>query len=258
MKISAWLTARLLPAGMALALAASAIPAQAADGYGTLKGTIKFDGAAPHLEPVVAKGKADVKDAAVCAAAPVPNEELVVNSENNGIQNVFVYLKKATKIHPDLQKSAKPDVTFDQKGCRFLPHALVVRTDQNVKVLSDDPIAHNTHTYPIRNKPANTVIKADDRVGVPFAEPQSENLPFQVKCDFHSWMNAYWLVLDHPYAAVTDKDGNFTIEKLPAGDYEFVIWQEKAGYLDRKYKAKITADKTTTADLKYGAAKFMK
>ena len=258
MKMHAWLSARLLPAGLALALAVSAIPARAADGYGTFKGTIKFDGAAPRLDPVVPQGKADVRDPAVCAAETVPDESLVVNSENHGIRDVFVYIKKATTIHPDLVKSEKPEVTFDQKGCKFLPHALFARTDQQVKVVSDDPIAHNTHTFPLRNKANNTVITPNDRKGTNFADPAAEILPFQVKCDFHPWMSAHWLVLDHPYAAVTDKDGNFRIEKLPAGEYEFVMWQEKAGYLERKYKVTITADKATEADLKFGPAKFSK
>ena len=233
MKMTAWLSARLIPAGLALALAASAMPAHAADAYGTFKGTIKLDGAIPKLDPLVPQGKADVRDPSVCAAETVPDESLVVNSENKGIQNVFVYIKKATTVHPDLKKSAKPDVTFDQKGCRFLPHALFARTDQVVNVISDDPVAHNTHTFPLRNAAQNAVVKANDRVGVPYKDSAAEILPFQVKCDFHPWMSAHWLVLDHPYAAITDKDGKFTIEKLPAGDYEFVIWQEKAGYLDR-------------------------
>jgi hypothetical protein len=60
-----------------------------------------------------------------------------------------------------------------------------------------------------------------------------------VKCDYHPWMIAYWMILDHPYAAITDKDGKFTIENLPEGDHELVIWHEKVGYIDRKFKANV-------------------
>jgi hypothetical protein len=44
-------------------------------------------------------------------------------------------------------------------------------------------------------------------------------------------MSAYWMVTDHPYVAVTDADGRFRIENLPAGKHQFVVWQEKAGYV---------------------------
>ena len=32
---------------------------------------------------------------------------------------------------------------------------------------------------------------------------------------------------DHPYFAVTDAKGNFSMEGIPAGTYEVVCWQEK-------------------------------
>jgi hypothetical protein len=258
MQTFARLSSRCVFVALGWALAASAMPVLAEEGYGTFKGTIKYDGAIPKRDPVVAKGDPAARDAAVCAAADVPDESLVVDPKSKGIQNVFVYLKKATTIHPDLKKSAQPDVTFDQKGCRFLPHALIVRTDQTVKVLSGDAIAHNTRVNTINNTPNSVVIGANDRKGVPFKETKPESLPTQVKCDFHGWMTAYWLILDHPYAAVTDKDGKFTIDKLPAGEYQFVIWQEQVGYLNRAYKVTITSNKTTEADLKFGPDKFKK
>ena len=71
-----------------------------------------------------------------------------------------------------------------------------------------------------------------------------EGLPTQVECSIHPWMEAYWLVLDHPYAAITTPDGKFRIEKLPAGEHDFVVWQENVGYLERP-KVKIKPGETT-------------
>ena len=52
-------------------------------------------------------------------------------------------------------------------------------------------------------------------------------VPF--KCDVHSWMNAYVGVLDHPYFAVSDKDGKFDLKTLPPGTYTIEAWHEKLG-----------------------------
>ena len=52
-------------------------------------------------------------------------------------------------------------------------------------------------------------------------------VPF--KCDVHGWMNAYVGVLEHPYFAVTDKDGKFTLKGLPPGTYTIEAWHEKLG-----------------------------
>ena len=42
-------------------------------------------------------------------------------------------------------------------------------------------------------------------------------------------MNAYAAILDHPFFAVTGKDGSFEIVGLPAGTYEVEAWHEKMG-----------------------------
>jgi hypothetical protein len=52
-------------------------------------------------------------------------------------------------------------------------------------------------------------------------------VPF--KCDVHGWMNAYVGVLTHPYFAVTDTSGSFTLKSLPPGTYTIEAWHEKLG-----------------------------
>ena len=39
-------------------------------------------------------------------------------------------------------------------------------------------------------------------------------------------MKAWWMVLDHPYFAVTDDKGYFEIKNAPAGTQKVVVWQE--------------------------------
>ena len=40
-------------------------------------------------------------------------------------------------------------------------------------------------------------------------------------------MEAYVVVLQNPYFALTDKDGNFIIKNIPAGNYTLSVWNEK-------------------------------
>ena len=44
--------------------------------------------------------------------------------------------------------------------------------------------------------------------------------------DIHVWMSAWWLILDHPYFAVTDDRGAFEIPDVPAGPQQVIVWQE--------------------------------
>ena len=67
----------------------------------------------------------------------------------------------------------------------------------------------------------------------------------RVASDFHPLMQGYWLALDHPYAAVTDKQGRFVIENLPPGQHIVKIWHERVGYIERKLNVVIEPGKIT-------------
>lgn len=228
----------------------------AGSGPGNFSGRVVLTGTAPTLGPIHTKG-ANIKDAEVCAAVDMPNERLVTGADN-GVANVFIYMQKAPKgtAKPTLLDEA---VIFDQKNCRFLPHCLVVPTGQLVKVLSDDTVGHNTHSYPARNNAINNTVSPGDRLGaMQFAYKSSEREPLRVVCDFHSWMNAWHLPVDHPFAALTDADGNFEIKDLPSGDHVFTVWHEaaKGKFVNRKLTINVQPGQTTTKKIKYAASQL--
>ncbi len=219
---------------------------------GSFFGKIVLDGDAPMLEPLAKAGNEELKDKEVCGEADVPDESLIVG-DGNGIANVFVYLRRAPKGY----KSEVPTeaVVLDQKGCVFTPHVALIQAGQKVLVKSSDAVQHNVHTFPARNQGANLLIKANESDGVELNYSRAESDPLKVKCDIHTWMSSYHLVLDHPFMAVTDDTGAFKIDELPAGDYEFRIWHEKGGLLDRGFKATVTGE-DDPVELKFAADKF--
>lgn len=217
--------------------------------WGTISGSVVLDGDVPEPALSIKKGATvdeagnPVKDAEVCSAIDVYADDLVINTGTKGIANVFIYMAKPPKdINPEGTKVPKT-VIFDQKNCIFKPHTLVLQAGQTVEVLNSDPIAHNTHSNPFKNQAQNVLIPANSGPGegVMFPLTERDLVPFKVNCDFHPAMKAYWLVMDHPYAAVTDAEGNFKIKNLPTGDHEFRIWHERPGYIDRKYKVTVAA-----------------
>ncbi|MFQ5685007.1 MAG: carboxypeptidase regulatory-like domain-containing protein, partial [Candidatus Binatia bacterium] len=73
----------------------------------------------------------------------------------------------------------------------------------------------------------------------------------EVKCDAHDWMHAWLLVTDHPYYAVTDADGKFTIEDIPPGTYALRFWHEQLGV--QQQEISITAGGETQAHIAFAA-----
>lgn len=220
-------------------------------GYGHVKGIVTLSGAAPTLPTLVSAAQVKPDDKDVCLIERIPNESLVVNG--NAVQNVFIYLSRAPK--GTKQPEAEPaEVVMDHKFCTFLPHALVVMTNQPIRILNDDAIAHNVHTKPTRSGEFNSGIGASNREGVTTTYKNAERQPAKVICDYHTWMAAWHLPLDHPYGAVTNENGEFEIRDLPAGEHEFIIWHE-GGEIAKK-KVTVEVDQTAPLDLSFSAADF--
>ncbi|MBL4884896.1 MAG: hypothetical protein JKY95_10220 [Planctomycetaceae bacterium] len=232
-----------------------------AQGWGTITGRIVVDGAPPKLADLVAKNDPTAKDAGICAVNAIPDEKLIVGKKG-GLANcvVFLYQRRGTPdIHPDLKKSAEATLKFDNKGCRFIPHTMIVRTDQKVNCTNSDACGHNIHTFPLRNQGLNQLVAANDQEGIDIEFAKGEPLPMQVKCDIHPWMTANWFVCEHPYAIVTDAEGRFTIKLVPEGEHKFRIWHEVPGYVkkdgDRDVEVEIKAGKVLDlGDIKISAA----
>lgn len=216
--------------------------------WGTITGTVVLDGDVPAPVLLSKKGAKEdesgavIKDPEACSAIDMHANDLVIDKDTKGIANVFIYLYKKPKQINEESTKVPPSVVLDQKNCVFLPHALVLQAGQAVEVINSDPIPHNTHSNPIKNQSKNELVPANTVAGrgVMFPLNARDSVPIKVNCDIHPSMMTYWLVMDHPYAAVTDAKGKFTIKNLPVGEHEFRIWHERPGYV---YKAEGTRDR---------------
>lgn len=223
--------------GMATSLFAGAVcfglmvPASAQD-LGGIKGTFILKGDIPELPPLVKKGE-NVKDSGICAVADVPDQSVVVDKDTKGLANVFIWIGRFRErdIPDKLKTPAESEIVADQKGCVFIPHAMVARTGQTLKMINSDPVAHNFHVNAIRGDAFNPLIAANDQQGVKHEFKKADVLPVPVTCDIHPWMKANLLVLDHPYGAASNEKGEFEIADIPPGKYDFKVWQESVGYV---------------------------
>lgn len=185
---------------------------------GTLKGTVKYDGKPPKKKRL--KMDADP----VCGSShseAVYGESFKV-SGNGSMEEALVYLKSVSYSGG----APSEPVVLDQKGCIYTPHVFGMVAGQELLIKNSDATLHNIHSMPKVNKEFNFAMpKVVKKKTTTFK--QSEPEPFYIKCDVHPWMKTWVFVSDHPYYAVTDADGNFSIDGIPAGTYDIVCWQEK-------------------------------
>src|SRR5579863_10619002 len=240
---------RLKIAGMLAAVTLIAVlaithgPKVAAAGGGKITGTVKLDGAAPHMKGI------DMSKDPYCAKAhanDTPHLEGVVAGANGGLENVVLYISDWTG---SVQTSTAVPV-FDQKNCQYTPHVLAMDVGQTFKVVTSDQTAHNIHPNPnpmTGNIPWNQ-SQPPGAAPVEKSWKAAEVIP--VQCNIHPWMHGWFVVVKGPYATTDDK-GNYTIENVPPGNYTVTAWQEDYG--TQTQKVTVAAGKPGTADFTFKA-----
>ena len=186
---------------------------------GTISGVVTFEGDAPEMKVLEI-----TKDQAVCGATDKYDESLVVG-EGNALKNTIVYLIDISK-GKDFDKATKLEI--DQAGCKFSPHVQIVPVGARVTMLNTDKVNHNVHIFSSINKPVNKQ-QTKNRRKMPLAGVKKAEGPVSVKCDIHGWMSAWIAYVPHPYFAVTNEKGEFTLEDVPAGTYKLGYWHEACG-----------------------------
>ena len=225
----------------------------------TLKGKVTLKGSPPDLAALNAKYQADIKSkpdqVGTCfdmAPEAEKTEPFWRIGAGNGIADAVVWIQPPEGYYFEVDTSHKtwPDsVELSQPHCAFIPHVSwampdvpdaknpkkMVPSGQKFLVSNTAEVSHNTKwksdagpsnsgelgVLPAGTKPKDAELKSGKDPGL-----------VHFSCNIHPWMDAYVWVFDHPYAAVTDKDGNYEIKDVPVGSKVRVVgWHEKVDYL---------------------------
>lgn len=158
-------------------------------------------------------------------------------------RQVVVYIESISRGKPFAE--AKPP-RIEAKDCRFLPLVNLVRDDHDVVVVNMDPAMHDIQAYEtsqlgprvLFNVPLPISQRYPHEAGLSahFAkhyegQPITQRVHmtkgrrvFVMQCGFHAYMESWALVKDHPYYAITDEQGRFSLTDIPPGTYRVVVW----------------------------------
>ncbi len=207
-------------------------PPAGAQGGGTIVGEIKFVGAAPAPKTVKVN-----KDNEVCGQEKKIAEVQV--GPNGGVGSTIVSVSDAKGA-----KATAPAV-LDQKGCEFRPNVLVMAPGE-LKILNSDGVLHNIHTFSTANPPVN---KAQPKFKKEMVEKFAKPELIKVQCDAHSWMLGWIYVTEAP-AAVSDGNGAFKIENVPAGKHKVEVTHPVLGKQTKDVEVKAGQETKVAFELK--------
>jgi plastocyanin len=140
-------------------------------------------------------------------------------------ENIAVYIDTIPgKTFPP---PAQPAV-MDQVHLAFSPHVLVVLKGTTVEFKNEDAVGHNVYWPAINHnrKLAHNMGTWPQGISKPFTFNDLGDVP--LLCNVHPEMSGYIIVVPTPYFALTDKEGDYTIKNVPAGQYTLKTWSEQA------------------------------
>ncbi len=187
-------------------------------GGGKISGLVLWEGDAPEPARFPIN-----KDQEVCCkhadGAERLSPRLCIDGATHGVENAVIFLADIERGRP-LATLQTP--VLEQVNCEFNPHVLFVHKGSKIQMRSSDEVLHNIHAVgPSRfNKPfplRDMIL--EQRMRKPGVTA--------LRCDAgHYWMSGYVFVVQHPYFAVSDEQGAFQLDDVPAGNYELFVWHE--------------------------------
>ncbi len=211
-------------AGDVVIPAASAGYTVSAAGSGVVAGTVA---SSVVLQPAAPMSTG--ADSAACGAT-VADES--VKDSSTTLTGAVVWLEG---VHSGRALPATRRIELESDKCRLLPRVQATVTNSAVNVLGhDDFRQHLRFIAGGESSPRASVLLGRHEQVIPTEMPFRTAGLVIVRDVDHSWPTAFIAVFDHPYYAVTNAEGRFSIEGVPAGSYTLHAWHERSKPFEQK------------------------
>lgn len=171
------------------------------------------------------------KDKEVCGRGYKIDEVYIV-SKSGGVKNAVVFLEGVGKPNKETKRIV-------QERCEFHPRVLAMGAGSALEVVNNDPVKHEANGV----QDFETIFQlSQHRKGMVDRVVLKKPGVVEITCNIHGWMKAWAVVVNSPYYAVTDGEGNFRIEGIPAGKYKLRLWHE--GFGEKTLSVKVEEGRT--------------
>ena len=120
-------------------------------------------------------------------------------------------------------KSDKSVQIVIQKDAIFKPHVLPIMVGTTVEWPNNDDIYHNVFSMS-EAKPFDLgFYRTNETKRITFDKPGRVD----IFCSIHTKMSCVVLVIENPFFALTDRNGDYKITGIPSGTYKVKAWHER-------------------------------
>lgn len=149
----------------------------------------------------------------------------LVERRGDRLENVVVWLDG---VHAGKPLPAERRYEIEHDRCAVTPRVQAAIVGGMLNVRSGDPVVHRARF--VRDGATIDLVQETDRGQVvPTEKVLARPGLIEIRCDTHPWTRAWIVAFDHPYFAVTNRDGTFTLDSVPPGTYTLEAWQARLG-----------------------------
>jgi len=166
------------------------------------------------------------------------------DDEGNPIKDAVIeILSPQQPIPEDWDYSA----IMDQVDKEFVNNVVIVVKGSQVYFPNSDDIQHHVYSFSDNKAFELPLYSGNEANPVLFEEPGVT----VVGCNIHDWMLGYIYVGESHLMATSNTEGKALITDLPAGDYKFRIWHERARRRDQfgEYEATLPDQGSVSVDI---------
>jgi plastocyanin len=138
-------------------------------------------------------------------------------------------------------------VVIDQQNFQFQPETVAIRQGDSVTFTNADQATHNVQaSSEISN--FNVNMPGGGEHTVRFDRAGGIRQPAKIGCVFHSAMQSWIFVFDHPWFQITPASGRFRLADVPPGQYDLEL-VHPAGGLRWKKRIEVKPGQTLRIDI---------
>ena len=144
----------------------------------------------------------------------------VLDAAGKPLADAVVFLES-----PEARKAVRPlaGAEMAQEKRQFVPGVLVVPLGTEVRFPNHDTVRHHVYSFSPAKTSALKIYTGTPSNPVRFDQPGVAVLG----CNIHDQMVGWVVVLDTPYFAQTDAQGQALLEGMPAGAHQLRAWHAR-------------------------------